>query len=85
MSAWKTAIYMVVATILHYLERLVEFWGKTGGFAAANEKLLAAVIWPHFWAVQILLFVLIFMYCAIHELVRIIGREKMKRIFFGPL
>lgn len=83
--AWKTAIYMLVSTVIHYLEHLVEFWRKTGGFVSGNEKLLATIIWPHFWAVQILLFVLILMYCTMHELVRVIGGRKVMRIFFGPL
>ena len=83
--AWKTAIYMVVSTVIHYLEHLLESWRKTGGFVTANEKLLATIIWPHFWAIQILLFVLILMYCTMHELVRVVGRQKMKQIFFGPL
>ena len=43
------------------------------------------IIWPHFWAIQIILFVLIAMYCTVHELVRVIGREKALRIFFGPM
>jgi hypothetical protein len=25
------------------------------------------------------------MYCTMHELVRMIGKEKVLRIFFGPL
>ena len=25
------------------------------------------------------------MYCTVHELVRVIGREKALRIFFGPM
>jgi hypothetical protein len=25
------------------------------------------------------------MYCAMHELVRVIGKEKALRIFFGPM
>jgi hypothetical protein len=25
------------------------------------------------------------MYCTVHELVRVIGREKVMRIFFGPM
>ena len=83
--AWKTAIYMLVSTIIHYLEHLVEFWRKAGGFVSGNEKLLATIIWPHFWAIQILLFVLILMYCTMHELVRVIGKQKVMRIFFGPL
>ena len=63
----------------------MDFWREAGGFVAGNEKLLAEMVWPHFWAVQIFLFVLILMYCTMHELARVIGGDKMKRIFFGPL
>src|SRR5256884_813868 len=45
--AWKTLIYLLVATLIHYLERLVDFWRQTGGFVAGNQKLLAEIIWPH--------------------------------------
>ena len=83
--AWKTSIYLLVATLIHYLERLVDFWRQTGSFVAGNEKLLAEIVWPHFWAIQIILFVLIVMYCMMHELVRVIGKEKTLRIFFGPM
>jgi hypothetical protein len=83
--AWKTLIYWLVATLIHYLEGLVDFWRQTGGFAAGNRKLLAEIIWPHFWAIQIILFVLIAMYCMMHELVRVMGKEKAMRIFFGPM
>jgi hypothetical protein len=83
--AWKTAIYWLLSAVIHYLERLIDFWRETGGFVAGNEKLLSEIIWPHFWAIQIILFVLIAMYCTMHELVRAIGKEKMLRIFFGPM
>jgi hypothetical protein len=83
--AWKTLIYLLMATLIHYLERLVDFWRQAGGFVAGNRKLLSEIIWPHFWAIQIILFVLISMYCTVHELVRVIGREKALRIFFGPM
>jgi hypothetical protein len=82
--AWKTLIYLVMATLIHYVERLIDFWRQTGSFVAGNQKLLAEIIWPHFWAIQIILFVLIAMYCTMHELVRVMGREKVMRIFFGP-
>src|SRR5437588_11430901 len=83
--AWKTLIYWLMATLIHYLERLVDFWRQTGGFVAGNKKLLAEIIWSHFWAIQIILFVLIAMYCTMHELVRVMGREKVMKIFFGPM
>jgi hypothetical protein len=83
--AWKTMIYLLVAALIHYLERLVDFWRQAGGLVAGNEKLLAEIVWPHFWAIQIILFVLIVTYCTMHELVRVIGKEKVLRIFFGPM
>ena len=83
--AWKTVIYWLMATLIHYVERLIDFWRQAGSFVAGNRKLLAEIIWPHFWAIQIILFVLIAMYCTMHELVRVIGREKAMRIFFGPM
>jgi hypothetical protein len=81
--AWKTVIYVLVALVIHYLERLVEFWKQAGGFIAGNEKMLAEMVWPHFWAIQILLVVLIFDYCVMHELVRVIGGKKVREMFFG--
>jgi len=83
--AWKTVIYLLISAVIHYLERLFDFWRQTGSFAAGNQKLLSEIIWPHFWAIQIILFVLIAVYCTVHELVRVIGREKVLRIFFGPM
>ena len=82
---WKTLIYLLAATLIHYVERLIDFWRQAGSFVAGNEKLLAEIVWPHFWAIQIILLVLIVMYCTMHELVRVIGKEKVLRIFFGPL
>ena len=81
--AWKTTIYLLVATLVHYVERLIDFWREAGGFVAANEKLLAEIVWPHFWAVEILLLVLIVFYCMMRELVRVIGRDQVLEMFFG--
>src|SRR3954468_11310665 len=83
--AWKTVIYLVISAVIHYLERLIDFWRETGSFVAGNDKLLSVIFWPHFFAIQILFFILIAMYCTAHELVRVIGREKAIRIFFGPM
>ncbi|PYL78068.1 MAG: hypothetical protein DMF27_04750, partial [Verrucomicrobia bacterium] len=74
---------LVMSALIHYIERLIEFWRQAGSLVAGNEKLLSEMVWPHFWAIQIILFVLIAIYCTMHELVRVIGREKVLRIFFG--
>ena len=82
--AWKTVIYLLMASVIHYVERLIDFSWQAGGVIAGNEKMFAEMVWPHFWAVEILIFVLIFMYCTARELVRVIGRKKALQLFFGP-
>jgi hypothetical protein len=82
--AWKTVIYVLAALVIHYLERLIDFWKEAGGFVAGNETLLAEIVWPHFWAIQIISVVLIFNYCVMHELARVIGPKKLREMFFGP-
>src|SRR5256884_5829990 len=42
--AWKTLIYLLAATLIHYLERLIDFWRQTGGFLAGNHKLLPETV-----------------------------------------
>jgi hypothetical protein len=81
---WKTVMYLLVASVIHYLERLVDFSRHAGSIIAGNEQMLAQMVWPHFWAIEILLLVLILMYCTARELVRVIGKEKALRLFFGP-
>src|SRR5512140_2131900 len=43
--AWKTVIYLLISAVLHYLERLIDFWRETGSFVAGNERLLSLIIW----------------------------------------
>jgi hypothetical protein len=83
--AWKAVVYFFVALVIHYLEHLYDFWKLAPGFAAANEKLLASIVWPHFWAIQLLLAVLIVAYCVMSELVRALGAHQVRAMFFGPL
>ena len=80
---WKTVIYFLMALLLHYLEHLIDYWKEAGGFVAANARLRAEIVWPHFWAIQIMLLVLILNYCVLHELRRVIGPENLAEMFFG--
>ncbi|MFN7572217.1 MAG: hypothetical protein ACK5TK_12310 [Betaproteobacteria bacterium] len=84
--AWKTGVYFLVASLIHYLERLYDHAKAAGGIAAGNARLLAEIVWPHFWAIQIVLLVIIFNYCVIRELGRALGEERVFRMFLrqGP-
>ena len=80
---WKTVIYAAAALLVHYLEHLVPIWRRTGGLGAANRQLMSEIVWPHFWGIQMWLIVLLFVYCALRELIRAIGREQVMAMFFG--
>ena len=82
---WKAMLYFSVALVLHYFERLIEFWRKSTDFVAANHAMFAEMDWSHFWAIQLLLAFFILIYCVMSELIRAIGRAEMKTMFFGPL
>ncbi|HEY1996677.1 hypothetical protein [Paraburkholderia sp.] len=83
-AGWRTLIYTVVALFVHYLEHLYDYWKEAPNLLAANHQLFAELNWAHFWAIQILLVTLIANYCMVAELARVIGRDRLKRMFFGP-
>ena len=35
---WKTLIYLLLSLVIHYLERLIEVWRKTGDFDYEHEN-----------------------------------------------
>jgi hypothetical protein len=81
--AWKTLIYFAAALVVRYLDELFHYYRQHGELTAANRHLLDEVIWPHFWAIQIWLMVLLLIYCTLHELVGALGRDRMRELFFG--
>jgi hypothetical protein len=81
--AWKTTIYFAAAFVVHYLEELLHFYHQERGIMAANRQMLDEIVWPHFWAIQIWLMVLLLIYCTLHELVSALGRDRMRELFFG--
>lgn len=83
--AWKTLIYMLAACVVAYLERLWEFHGNYGSIAAANSHMVEEVVWPHFWAVQLWMSVLMLQFCTLREFARFFGGRRLRALFFGPL
>jgi hypothetical protein len=79
---WKTALYLLVSVVVHYLEHLIDFWRETGGLIAANQKLLSEIVWSRFLAIQILLVVMIFSYASMRELAHVLGKRTIFHIFF---
>lgn len=81
--AWKTVIYIFVAFIVRFLEFLIPLWWQYRDLSLAVEHLLGETIWPHFWAIQIWLFCLFFVYVSFRELARTLGEERFLQVFLG--
>ena len=46
--------------------------------------MLAEQVWPHFWAEQIFIGLVIIVYCIMAELTRVLGADRMRAMFLGP-
>jgi uncharacterized membrane protein len=81
---WKTFIYMVAAILVRYVEHLIPLIREYKNLTVANNHFLDEVIWPHFWLVQFWLLVCFLIFNAMRELGRILGRDQLRSMFFGP-
>jgi hypothetical protein len=81
--AWKTVIYVLVAFIVRFLEYLIPLWWKYRSLSLATERLWNEIIWPHFWAIQIWLFCLFFVFVSFRELARTIGEDRFFKMYLG--
>lgn len=82
-TLWKSLLYFLVALVVCYLDQLVHFLRKHEGLMEANRHLWTEVVWPHFWLLQMWLVVLFLIFCAMRELIRVIGKDKFIHMFFG--
>lgn len=80
---WKTIVYVLAAFIVRLGEHLIPLILKYGSFREATVHLVDDVIWPHFWIIYIWLSVLLFVYCSLRELIQVIGKDQVLRLFFG--
>lgn len=82
-TLWKSLLYFFASLVVGYLDQLVHFLRQHEGLMEANRHLWAEVVWPHFWLLQMWMVVLFLMFCAMRELIRVIGRDKFIHLFFG--
>jgi len=80
---WKTILYFAVTLLFRFLEEFIPVALKHGGLASATKAMLREVSWPLFAVLSIWIFGGLFLYCLAAELVKAVGREKVKEIFFS--
>lgn len=80
--AWKTLIYFACTFLVRFLEHLIPFLMDGEGLGVATQHLWDEIVWPHFWAIQIWLLVLFFIYAGGRELIRVLGGKRVAALFF---
>jgi len=79
----KTLSFSAITIIFFLLEAFFHLGVKTGGFSGAWDRMSLEINWQAFWLREAWIFILIFFYCAAIELARVIGADRVKKIFFG--
>ncbi len=57
--------------------------GIIKNLGVALDHLWTETIWPHFWAIQIWLVCLFFVYVSFREFARAVGEERFFKMFLG--
>ena len=79
----KTLLFGTVALLFRFVEELIELASKHGGVVAATKVIFDEISWPLFWVLALWVLGGLLVYVLASELVRAVGSEKVKDIFFG--
>jgi hypothetical protein len=82
-TLWKTLIYSLGGFAFRVMEELVPFIMTHGDVARGFVSFRNELDWPRFWAVQIWVVLLFFFFAVVREFIRVLGRDRVRRMFFG--
>lgn len=80
---WKSSLYVAASLVFRYIEPLIKNLFKGMGLAASHSAALQELMLPRTWAVEIWLAMLLVIFVTMQELTRVVGKQKMKQLFFG--
>jgi len=80
---WKTCLFAAVTLLFRFLEELVPLVLKHEGLVPAIGAIYDEIRWPLFWVFALWTCGGLFLYCVAAELVRAVGIERVREIFFG--
>ena len=81
--AWKSFIYVGAILIVRVVERGIHLYWQYKDMRTVCQALQEILIEPVFWQTQIWLFLFFLMYVIYSEFVRVLGKNKVKRMLFG--
>jgi hypothetical protein len=83
-TLWNTGLYFVAAMFLHHVERVVSLMRHQHlRLAEANHEVFLMMAKPTFWSIMAALLALTFGFCMLRDLIRAIGEDRFKEMFFG--
>jgi hypothetical protein len=82
---WKALLYVAITGLFRLIDTMVHGWLDDRHVGAGVEHALAGFAWPRFLIIQLWLAALFLVYTLFSELVLTFGRERMMRLFFGPV
>jgi hypothetical protein len=82
---WKALLYVAITVLFRLIETMIHGWLYDRHVGAGVEHALAGFAWPRFLIIQLWLAALFLVYTLFSELVLTFGRERMMRLFFGPV
>jgi hypothetical protein len=80
---WKVLVFSLFNVLFRLIEELISLLIKYGSPGSAGKHLIDDMVWTHFWAIQIWLFLSLVLYCSVVELIRVLGAEKVREMFLG--
>jgi hypothetical protein len=80
---WKTAVYESLNACVRVLIRVYEINSFSQGFLLSMKKALVQIDFYKFLAVQIWYVIFFFIFITADEIIRVLGKEKIRKLFFG--
>lgn len=80
---WKTFVYSSFSLLFRILDRFIKFSFHSESFYLVHQKLSHLLTSPRFWAIQIWLILLFFIYVIFSEFTQVLGKDRVKQILFN--
>jgi hypothetical protein len=81
--AWKTSLYVAASVVVLYVDPFLKGLFKGLGLAGSHARAWNELMLPRTWATVIWLAVLLMAFVTMQEQSRVMGKEQLKRMFFG--
>ena len=81
---WKSSLYIGASLVYRYVKPLVKYLFEGLSLPAAADNALHEFMLARRWAIEIWVAMLVVVYVAATELIRAIGKDRLKELFLGP-